>query len=86
MNVLLRQLDGLRPDELVWLHAYLTGRVHALTPATYPPVPLRPGGVYLGILRRRTRLITNAEGITLQNRLTSIIKVSLGVSWGGASR
>ena len=30
MNSILQLVDSLRPDELIWLHAYMTGRVHAL--------------------------------------------------------
>ena len=29
MNSILQLVDSLRPDELIWLHAYMTGRVHA---------------------------------------------------------
>ena len=35
MNSILQLVDSLRPDELIWLHAYMTGRVHALMPATH---------------------------------------------------
>ena len=31
MNSILQLVDSLRPDELIWLHAYMTGRVHALS-------------------------------------------------------
>ena len=31
----LARLEKSRPDELIWLHAYMTGRVHALMPATH---------------------------------------------------
>ena len=35
MNSILQLIDSLRPDELIWLHAHMTGRVHALMPATH---------------------------------------------------
>ena len=42
MNSILQLVDSLRPDELIWLHAYMTGRVHALMPATHLPMSGRP--------------------------------------------
>ena len=42
MNSTLQLVDSLRPDELIWLHAYLTGRVHALMPATHRQMSGRP--------------------------------------------
>ncbi len=33
MDNILRQLEGLRRDELVWLNTYLTGRLRALPPS-----------------------------------------------------
>ena len=44
MNSILQLVDSLRPDELIWLHAYLTGRVHALMPATHLQMSGRPMG------------------------------------------
>ena len=46
MNSILQLVDSLRPDELIWLHAYLTGRVHALMPATRLQVSGRPMGTH----------------------------------------
>ena len=42
MNSILQLVDSLRPDELIWLHAYMTGRVHALMPATHLQMSGRP--------------------------------------------
>ena len=42
MNRILQLVDSLRPDELIWLHAYMTGRVHALMPATHLQMSGRP--------------------------------------------
>ena len=47
MNSILQLVDSLRPDELIWLHAYLAGRVHALMPATRLQVSGRPVGTNL---------------------------------------
>ena len=47
MNSILQLVDSLRPDELIWLHAYLAGRVHALMPATRLQVSGRPMGTHL---------------------------------------
>ena len=44
MNSILQIVDSLRPDELIWLHAYMTGRVHALMPATHLQMSGRPMG------------------------------------------
>ena len=44
MNSILQLVDSLRPDELIWLHAYMTGRVHALMPATHLQMSGRPMG------------------------------------------
>ena len=44
MNSILQLVDSLRPDELIWLHSYLTGRVHALMPATHLQMSGRPMG------------------------------------------
>ena len=44
MNSTLQLVDSLRPDELIWLHAYMTGRVHALMPATHLQMSGRPMG------------------------------------------
>ena len=42
MNSILQLVDSLRPDELIWLHAYMTGRGHALMPATHLQMSGRP--------------------------------------------
>ena len=34
-NSILQLVVSLRSDEVIWLHAYMTGRVHALMPATH---------------------------------------------------
>ncbi len=44
MDNILRQLEGLRRDELVWLNTYLTGRLRALPPSEAPQVPPQPVG------------------------------------------
>ena len=44
MNSILQLVDSLRPDELIWLHAYMTGRVHALMPATHLQMSARSMG------------------------------------------
>ena len=44
MNSILQLVDSLRPDELIWSHAYMTGRVHALMPATH----LQMSGLSMG--------------------------------------
>lgn len=41
---ILRQLEGLRRDELVWLHTYLTGRLRALPPSDTSHVPPQVAG------------------------------------------
>ena len=41
MDAVLRLLEGLRRDELVWLNTYLTGRLRALPPPTTAAAPVR---------------------------------------------
>ena len=41
MDAVLRLLEGLRRDELVWLNTYLTGRLRALPPPTTAAVPVQ---------------------------------------------
>ncbi len=43
MDSILRQLEGLRRDELVWLNTYFTGRLRALPPSEAPQVSVQPG-------------------------------------------
>ena len=51
MNSILQRVDSLRPDELIWLHAYMTGRVHALMPATHLQMSGRSMGTQLVLHR-----------------------------------
>ena len=39
MNGILQLVDSLRPDELIWLHAYMTGQVHGRPMDTQSRVP-----------------------------------------------
>ena len=41
MDAILRLLEGLRRDELVWLNTYLTGRLRALPPPTTAAAPVQ---------------------------------------------
>ena len=41
MDAVLRLLEGLRRDELVWLNTYLTGRLRALPPPTTAAAPVQ---------------------------------------------
>ena len=43
MDSILRQLEGLSRDELVWLNTYLTGRLRALPPSDAPQASVQPG-------------------------------------------
>ena len=48
MDNILRQLEGLRRDELVCLNTYLIGRVRALPPSEAPQVSQQPVGALPG--------------------------------------
>ena len=45
MDTILRLLEGLRRDELVWLNTYLTGRLRAMPPPTTAAVTVQGSAV-----------------------------------------
>ena len=77
MNSILQLVDSLRPDELIWLHAYMTGRVHALQgrPRIAKPRMMKENGAkkrtaHTGSFRQQTqRTRGDAKKTMLRNGL-----------------